>query len=649
MKKITALKCFFLVCCVAHTGLCQTNRADSLLKKMYTAHTDREKLEAALAVCEDYRVVSRDTLDYYAFYARSLAEKINNKKLKDLAELAVAADYLRWGWMDSVQVTVTPVLEQNSKENTNERPVYFKALRLKAMSYAMQSRFQEGLAVLYKIINEAEAYKDTLTLSENINTIGSVELGLNKPREALTWLSRAHSLTTDAPAYKDIKAAVFVNMAEAYLQMKKNDSANIYINKGISLFTETENLFNLAIALQKQSAIFIASGHIDKAENSLKELIALRKKGGDSAVFVGDNVNLVNFYIQTKQVDKAIDYCKALLVIGDLHSSSTGSSLNLANHINIRLDYYELLAKCYKIKGDNKQYMQTLEQIIAAKDSFYQYNSAQAIAELQTKYEVQRKENTIIQQQLSIIRKNNRFYTLLGVALFILLTLAVWFYGYRKKEKFIAAQSVARAEENERKRIATDLHDNLGAFAASIISNLDLIKPVAESRSQTAIQELRNNSQAMVAQINDTIWALKKDALPLTSISDRIKSFIQRIQASYPDTPVNVVERIEQDITLSPAHAFHLFRIAQEALNNALRHSGALEIMVIIQSSKDHWQMIIADDGTGMPSQEAKGNGLQNMKERAREAGWLIRWKAGEASGTQVIISSAQEMGLSFF
>lgn len=641
MKKILALKCFFLVCCITHTGLCQTNRVDSLLKKMYKANTDREKLEAALAVCEDYRVVSRDTLDYYAFYARSLAEKINNKKLKDLAELAVAADYLRWGWMDSVQVTIAPVLEHNSRENISERQVYFKALRLKAMSYAMQSRFQEGLEVLYKIINEAQAYKDSLTLSENMNTIGSVALGRNKPREALIWLSRAHSLTTDDPAYKDIKAAVFVNMAEAYLQLKKNDSANIWIAKGISLFKETENLYNLGIALQKQSAIFIASGRIDEVENALKELIALRKKGGDGGVFVEDNTILVNFYIETNQIDKAIDYCKSMLVTGDLHSGSTDSSRNLTNHINIRLDYYELLAKCYKIKGDTKQYVQTLEQIIAAKDSFYQYNSAQAIAELQTKYEVQQKENTIIQQKLSIVRKNNRFYILLGAAFFILVTLSVWFYGYRKKEKFIAAQSVAEAEENERKRIATDLHDNLGAFAASIISNLDLIKPVAESRSQTAIQELRNNSQAMVAELNDTIWALKKDALPLTSISDRIKSFIQRIQASYPDSTVNVAERIEQDITLSPAHAFHLFRIAQEALNNALRHSGTQEIMVIIQSSKDHWQMVIADDGTGMHSEEAKGNGLQNMKERAREAGWLIRWEAGETSGTQVIISSA--------
>lgn len=650
MKRAIA---FILIGCFlanAFQSISQTRRIDSLLLEMRSANTDVQKLKTALAICEDYKAVSRDTLDFYSFYARQLAEKINNSSLKDLAELAVASDYLRWGWGDSVLVTVTPLINRNKASNPEERSIYFKALRLKALSYGTKSRFQEALEVLYKIINEAEQHKDTLTLGENLNTIGSVALARNNPKEALKWLSRVGALAVDRPDFKNIQGAVYVNMAEAYLQMNKMDSADFFIKKGILTFKETENIFNLAMALQKQSAIFIAAGQLPEAEKSLKEMIKYRSESGDRDMYIDDNISLIDFYIETKQIDKAIDLCKQLLVTGNLHNNEGDSSRVFSNNINIRLEYFKKLAQCYKIKGDEKLYAETLENIINATDSFYTVNSAEAIAELQTKYEVQKKENTIMLQTMAINRKNSRFYVMSIIVVFVLLTLGIWFFSYKKREKYklrtilekeklLAAQSVAKAEENERKRIAADLHDNLGTFAAAILSNLDLIQPKDEAQSNSAIHELRNNSQAVVSQLHDTIWALKKDALPLTSISDRIKLFIQRIQPSYPSIGINVVEKIDHDYTLSPAHAFHLFRIIQEALNNALRHSKASEITVGLQSNGKEWSVTIVDDGSGIDSSKTKGNGLVNMKERAKEAGMKIEWVAGEGTGTKVIIS----------
>lgn len=176
----------FLIITTAATG--QTRLSDSLLQHVYSAQTDRQKLEAVLALCEEYKSISRDTLDYYAFYARQLAANINDRHLKDQAELAVAYDYLRWGWADSVLFTIAPLIKTNKINNPAERDVYFKASRLKAMSYAGRSRFAEGLTVLYKLVTEAEAYNDTATLGENLNTIGSIALARNKPQEALTSL-----------------------------------------------------------------------------------------------------------------------------------------------------------------------------------------------------------------------------------------------------------------------------------------------------------------------------------------------------------------------------------------------------------------------------------------------------------------------------
>ena len=161
-----------------------------------------------------------------------------------------------------------------------------------------------------------------------------------------------------------------------------------------------------------------------------------------------------------------------------------------------------------------------------------------------------------------------------------------------------------------------------------------------------AIQELRNNSQAIVSQFNDTIWALKKETLSLTAISDRIKIFVQRIQPSYPEVVIDIRENIMNDFRLQPIQAFHLFRIVQEAINNALRHSGCKRIFVDIMANRS-WYVSIQDDGKGMQNGKVRthktGNGLSNMEARAFESGWEIRWKADSGNGTKVIIESVSE------
>jgi len=634
-------------------GMTQTARIDSIRKTIYNTRSDDDRLTAIVKLCNEYKSLNRDTLDRYAYVAHEMGARTPDRRLKDEAELALAYDYYRWGWMDSVAVTVDPLIRNNKVTSETGRDIYFKASRLKAMSLGAHSRFQEGLAILYKVVSEAEAYRDTLTLAENFNSIASVALARGQVKDAFTWLSRAVALDTKGEGFRPIKAAVFVNLAEAYHQSGQTDSAQRYIGMGIALFRETGILSNLALALQRQSSMLIDAGKLDEAEQALKDMVTARRQVGDGDIYQDENLAIVNFYIQTKQMEKAIQTCKRLLRVGDLHTvDSTGGESTFANNINIRLGYYEALAKCYKIVGQKELYSQALEDVIAAKDSFYQYNSARDIAELETKYEVQKKENTIIQQQLDITKKNNRFYAFLGLAFFVAVISVTVFTGYRKreklrlhaileKEKVLAEQSVIRAEENERKRIAADLHDNLGAHAASIVSNLDLIELGAASpATHTAVQELRNNSLAIVSQLNDTIWALKRDALSLTALSDRVKVFIQRLRQSYPAVSIGVVEEIGDDLVMSPSHALHLFRIVQEAINNALRHSRALEISVAIRSQGNEWEISVEDDGRGMPGNRGMGNGLANMKERAEKSGWKICWLPGDPRGTVVKINN---------
>lgn len=634
-------------------GFAQTATTDSLLQQVRAAATSTEKLAAIFVLADHYKSLHRDTLDKYAYLAQHLAAASAGHYDKAGAQLAMSYMYGRWGWTDSSLVSVDQGLALISHTSPKTRDLYFKLMRQKAMCFGNSDRLQEALSVLYELVEKAEEYHDALVLSTNLNSIASIALARGKPAEALNWLARALSQTTEAATYQSIRATIYLNLADSYRQLHRLDSAEYFITKGIELTRTTGNLDNLAIALQRQSAILLKGKKTDEAERPLLEMLDIRKQLGDPAMWVNDNIALATFYIESNQVDKAIAFCQQNLRQGQLLEYGSESGQTVANNIKMRLIYYEFLARCYKIKGENIRYSEMLEQIVAAKDSFYEANSAEAIAELQTRYDVQKKENTIIQQQYQLLKKDYFLFGILG--LLVVSSVAGWLIlrANRKrqqlktelilqKEKEKAEKAVSLAEEAERKRIAADLHDSLGTYAASIVSNVEFIKTESEvAQKQTALNELHHNSMAIVTQLSDTIWVLNKQSLSLINISDRIKNLFFRLEPSFPSIHFSVEETIQADITLPAFQAFHLYQIMKEAVNNAIRHSNGTHLSVWIESTTT-WAVCIRDNGNGMtPATHPKttgGNGLSNIRNRAAESGWSVEWRSSPGGGTAVWI-----------
>ncbi len=215
----------------------------------------------------------------------------------------------------------------------------------------------------------------------------------------------------------------------------------------------------------------------------------------------------------------------------------------------------------------------------------------------------------------------------------------LYYHKKQKEQKQKELIAIAAAEEAERKRISADLHDNIGVYAAAASSSLLTIQP-KDAQSTNSLFQLKENIGSMITQLNDSIWALNKKSLLLTSISDRFKLFVQKLEYSYPEITISVEEQIEDDRSLSSFQALHLFRMMQEALNNSLRHSRCRTLTIEILSSQTIMQVQIIDDGKGMTAMNLNGNGINNLKLRAKEAGWNVIWEMTKEGGTNVVISS---------
>lgn len=631
-----------LLFCVNSTLPAQTPKLDSLRMQMEKYPTNKKQLLSILQlIANEQYSMHIDTAMQYALQARQLAEEVGNETDKQNVAYFLATAYWRAEHNDTALAMINKNLEKFNPGTTTEREAYFKWLVLRLRLFTTNAMLHEAGVDVYRLMAEAEKYNDTTNRIIAYNSVGLLKRRSEKsPGESLSWFLKAARLAESNPKF-DNYPIVYGNLARAYFKMGKNDSATWYVDKALTNARATGNLSFLQTILSIQTDILSGVGNYGGAEKALRESIALSNSVSADTLFADDIQRLARFYNVTKQYDKTIAICTKYLALDTVPE--------------YQVMYLEPLAEAYKASGQQQLYVQTMEELLVAKELFYKADFAKTSLEMEARYEAQKKENTIIQQKLDLYRKDLVFYGLLAFLLIVFIIAVMSFYNYKKREKLklqlliqrekdASLLAVTQAQENERKRIATDLHDNLGAYAASVVSNLEFIKTEQDNeQSKTAMQQLRHNSLSIVAQLSDTIWVLKKDALSLTAISDRVKVFARRIQPSFPDTEIQVAEDIVFDQQFSPAQAYDLFQMVQEAVTNALKHSRARHVDIFLEGNEQYWKVQVADDGIGMPVTPVEkaegGNGLAHIQARAHEAGWQVKWQAGVDAGTVVIIT----------
>lgn len=643
--KFRILMLFLLLC---SSIFAQTKKIDSL-KQIVDASTENDaRLAAIIAYCEDYSNIKHDSLEKYTYEALDLAQKSKNEKLKSLAQLTLAQDYMQWGWTDSVHAVINNEMPKNKIEDDDRRNIYFRLKRLKAIAFGADGKFEDCLAILYPLFAETVKYKDTINIIGISNSIGNVLSGLNQLADARKWNDQCLSYCVGN--YTKLRGSPYVSRAQLLYKEEKTDSALYFLQTGIEYGKKIEIYDRLAGAYRFLSVIYTNTKELDKAEAALKQMQEYRRKVHETPdAIIDDNLQIAEFYANTGQLKKAIAFCWSKLETGDFFKKPGDSLKTFNTDPSVRLPFYLALSRYLKEDKNYPEYQKVLEEIVVLKDSVYERNKAEAIAELQTKYDVEQKENTIIAQQLKLTQRN---YLLYGSLVFILMagiiTFLLWRNQHNKQqlrmekaiedEKRQAAQSIMDAEEKERKRIAADLHDNIGAYATAISADVESIANKGLHGNGEQLQNLQQHSREIISSLRDTIWVLNKDNITITGISDRIKNYINKLRPSYEHINISMEENIQQDLRVGSQKALNIFRIVQEAVHNALKHSAAKNILIKIESDTNI-QFGITDDGKGIVEGTGhEGNGLRNMKARAADAGIQLNVESITGKGTSILL-----------
>ena len=615
----------------------QTKTSDNLRRLISSTTSDEIKLKTIFVLAD--MPLNADTLLPYIITAEKITAKKNDKIAADMTAYCRATYYTRKNHIDSA-LQIIERLVSKYKNDKSHQDMYLTFLFFKAKIFDRSNQYTKAFTQLAEVIQVAEAQNDTLIQIQAKTGIGWVQMEMEQYQEALTWLYKALNTSGNKKLYAGY-GALFSNIASVYNSLGKPDSAMHYIGIAIKNARENENQLFLATALSMQAKIFIDNKKPHLAETPLSEALEIRKQLNDPFYTVYDMSSLASYYANNNQPEKGIALCNEGIALAKRY----GLSSQL-------LMIYRSLAENYKASGSKEEYGRTLEYIIALKDSFNNINSSKMLAEMQAKTDAQKNEKTIVEQKLNLTIKN---YWLFGSALFSLMMLAIiWlaFKNYTRKqnikmqlalaeEKRIAAQSIIDAEENERKRIAADLHDNIGAYASAIRADVEKISDSGLERNNVSLNNLQQHSQEIINSLRDTIWVLNKENITITGISDRIKNYISKLRPTYDTVQFNITEDIKNDMRISSQNALNIFRIIQEAIHNALKHSNAVTVTVAI-SSNETITIKITDDGKGIQQRDiADGNGLLNMKARAKEIGMLLNISSVTNEGTAVVLQTA--------
>lgn len=220
---------------------------------------------------------------------------------------------------------------------------------------------------------------------------------------------------------------------------------------------------------------------------------------------------------------------------------------------------------------------------------------------------------------------------------------------HRNKIKKIMQQlQLHHALQNERERISRELHDNLGAQATTLNANLrDLQSMTLPDADNAALARVAETGKSIMQNLRESIWALNNEYITVTSLCDRYKAFAKNILKSYPGIKIQFREDFSNEIELKPATALNILRILQEALHNTLKHAEASEIEITF-STKQGICITYADNGVGFNKQQQKAEsyGLNNMRQRAADAGVDLSVDNGEKCGMLLIIKQTNQSKL---
>ena len=207
-----------------------------------------------------------------------------------------------------------------------------------------------------------------------------------------------------------------------------------------------------------------------------------------------------------------------------------------------------------------------------------------------------------------------------------------------ERKEFEKQMAVMQATQQERDRISTDMHDELGSGVTAIRLMSEILKSRMKDQTFPELEKISSSANDLLGKMNTIIWTMK-------SSNDTLESLVAYIRVHaieyFDNTPIICsvqLPAVIPQVDISGEKRSNIFLSVKEALNNALKHSQASEIRIKISAKDQELLIQVTDNGVGMDPEALRrfGNGLNNMRRRMESIGGLFKIDNREKGGTML-------------
>ncbi len=439
--------------------------------------------------------------------------------------------------------------------------------------------------------------------------------------------------------------------------------------KSVYLCRKINNLPLLISALNNLGTNYLTSNFI-KAETFFKEALEISKKINDKNQEQNQYLNLGNICLISGDYDRMKPYMEKALILSrelESHESELIALKGLSDYYHSKKKYdvskqyaQQALAISfqYNVRIQRQQVFTQLSSLAYAMqdmklgeyyagqsdlvaDSILNETIQKNTLELEKKYENEKKESQIKNleadrkvRELSLQRKGIFNYLLIGGIVVLGIISLLSYRAYRQKQilqqhriseletekQLTATEAVLKGEEQERTRLAKDLHDGLGGMLSGIKYSFNTMKGnlIMTPDNHQAFERSMDMLDSSIKEMRRVAHNMMPEALVKFGLDTALKDFCNDInqsgalEVSYQSIGVNA-------ITLEQTTAITIYRIVQELLNNTMKHAAATKAIVQITKSATQLSITVEDDGRGFDTSVLnvkKGIGWSNIQHR---------------------------------
>jgi signal transduction histidine kinase len=575
----------------------------------------QEKVSELLIIAE-----SKTNLDSaIALYnkAYTIATTENNQNLIDSIYFLKSRKYISIGQLDTARVLAKKGL--NSYSNPDKNPMAPGLYNLIAATYHHQNTLDTASIYYLKAIRILELKKDTLKTARLRFNLANIYLSYKDYEQA----SEEFKQTIDVmKRYKDSSLLAGSLSALATCKMDMNDivSAKSLTNEALKISIIRNDLLGKMLAYRQY-------GQIAEKEKLLDSSLVYFNKAYNIALLIKHpyyismiEMNLCETYTDLGNAKKALFFCKKSL--------NATKSNQFSSHLK---SLYTNLSKSYELNNDYKNALLYVNKANRITEKDLNKKNKEIVNELIIKYETEQKDKQILKQKLSISAKERQNYiytSLIFIAILVIGILILLYYYQNKLNKSKINQinqekerdvlkAILSGEENERNRLAVDLHDGISNLLFSCKLSLSAI----ESEDPMIKIKIEENIE-LIDTIRTESRRMAHNLMPPNFTSEDLENifeeYIQRVKNATSLTTINFQSFGQNSSCINNDIKLILFRAIQELIGNSLKYAEASEIDLQLFYHTNDVSITVEDNGKGFDSKKesSKSKGLHSLKSR---------------------------------